>query len=473
VAWSLLILGASYLLIIFPVAYFRHDDWLILGNAALKLPTDWMFAFRPTLFYGEEEVVWFFRPFFKLGVLVWYRLFGFRYYLWLSALLLMLVASVVLGAMTLRLLSSSRRATLFTIVFCASVYFHFGSLVWMGEGMMNCPQLFLLALTSYLFVASAQQPRVFDWRSALALGVFILSLGFKESGVFHVGFLCALLWSGNLGAGESWLRKAARLAPYVAVSVIYLAVRMGMPMNPGYAPQLKLLFFIKPLIILAAGPFFVVAVTYLFVPGAAKLRGLIAQFRGPGVFYLLFLVVSVLPYFGHGFFSVGWLLLPGFYFCFIFALLDPSLENPGAVKQYAKIGWVLLLLSVTPVLWRLDRVGWWQWHRPQRQLEAMIENASAAKIRQAFVLNCPNDQYPKVTLNEVVGFDAGFYFLWAMHKPSPIPFHVVPCDALETESSRFAHDESDLIIRWKFPEFTLVSGASSRLAERATRRTLR
>src|SRR4051794_20483659 len=73
---------------VFAFAFFRHDDWLILGNSVAHLPRDWSFAWRPTLFFHGREGDWFFRPFFKLGVYAFYQAFGFHYRAWLCALLL-------------------------------------------------------------------------------------------------------------------------------------------------------------------------------------------------------------------------------------------------------------------------------------------------------------------------------------------------------------------------------------------------
>ena len=150
--WFIL-LAAIYVIGLFPFAYFRNDDWLIFGNALLHVRNDFSQAFRPTLFYGEREVVWFFRPFFKILPYFFFEAFRYNYSLWLGTLFAFFVLAIYLTFRSLKLLTHSRKkALLFVVLFTASFHLHFGSLIWMGEGMMNIPQLFLFSLNLFLFL---------------------------------------------------------------------------------------------------------------------------------------------------------------------------------------------------------------------------------------------------------------------------------------------------------------------------------
>ncbi|MEZ4749797.1 MAG: hypothetical protein R3B54_03975 [Bdellovibrionota bacterium] len=245
--WVLGLVSLFYLTAVFPLAYFRHDDWLILGNAVHHFALDWTSAFHPTLFYVNEEIVWFFRPVFKALVYVFYRLLGFNYYLWLAVLYACFVASVALGCAAVSKLTRSTYWGLFSFVLLlASLHAHFGSLFWMGEGMMNCPQLFLLAANLFLF--SLAREKYFYLNQALAYLCFVLALGIKESSVFHAGFLGLIVL---LDSGFEKKRKLGLLVLYGLSGAVYLYFRLVVvPVNPYYVPKTHFWPFAKALLTL-------------------------------------------------------------------------------------------------------------------------------------------------------------------------------------------------------------------------------
>lgn len=131
-----------YLGALFPFAFFRHDDWLIVHNGAL-LTENWSSAWSPTLTHGAMERVWFFRPLFKFNGFLFWRLFGEQYFFWLLGVLTFTVAAVYLAADSLSLFATTRKkAITFVTLFLCAPLIHFGSLTWIGEGLMNCPQIF-------------------------------------------------------------------------------------------------------------------------------------------------------------------------------------------------------------------------------------------------------------------------------------------------------------------------------------------
>jgi len=251
ITWVALSVIAAYLLLFFPLSYFRHDDWLILGNSVLHIPKDWGFTLRPVLFFSEQEVVWFFRPLFKFFVFIFYHLFGYNYYLWLVLLLTVAVGTCWAGhSIVVQLTGSSRWANLFVVLSVASLHIHFGSLIWMGEGMMNIPQLFFLILSTFYFCRSLDDP---GWKNALlGLVLYIVSLGFKESGVFHLFFLGLLcLLEPKLKRKGLW-GQTKLLMPYVLTTMAYLFYQFfALPPNPAYSMNFQLNSSLKTLSLFA------------------------------------------------------------------------------------------------------------------------------------------------------------------------------------------------------------------------------
>ena len=60
--WVMAAYSVFYIALIFPFAYFRHDDWQIISNSVLRLPDDWRFLFTDTLYDLGVPTRWFVRP---------------------------------------------------------------------------------------------------------------------------------------------------------------------------------------------------------------------------------------------------------------------------------------------------------------------------------------------------------------------------------------------------------------------------
>jgi len=452
------LIGAWYLILVFPFAYFRHDDWLILGNAVLNLKQNWAFAFSPTLYFNDIEVIWFFRPLFKIFVYLFFILLGYQYYFWLFGLFALTVCSSWLGYQIVSDLTQSKRlGLLFALLFLASMHFHFGSTVWMGEGMMNCPQVFFLILSAYLFIRATGKERFsFLWGSG-ALASYILSLGFKESSVFHVAFLFAILVSENRFKLISVKKKAFWLLPYFAVTAIYLWIRfLYMPLNPHYTTNFSWMAFGRTVFFFVGALSLPVAV--LLIGLRLKGRDLLYRYLVGGRkkwLYLAFILLSVSPYlvFGHGFFSPGWLFFPGFYLALVACLMGEGIASDLSTPFVRRLGFALFYTSVFPILIGLYQVGWWKWHQGQRQIKQIIASAPKDKTSEVVIVNCANGEFPDSRLQRVVGFEASLYQLWALHHEERVPISIIPC----TEKYKVAEDK--LILKWRFPKFTrLASG---------------
>ncbi len=456
--WSVILLFCTgYLAFVFPLAYFRGDDWLILGNAALQLPQDWKFLWRPTLFYSGNEVVWFFRPFFKLGTYLFYKAFGYHYYSWLVALLALCVAGLYFAALTaFRLTGSRSRSYLFLALFCTAIPFHMGSLAWMGEGMMNCPQLFLLALSCYLFVEAHLKTGKIEKRSLLELGslfAFIISLGFKESSVFQPGLLVCLLWKSPSFDYLSLRKKVRAATPHLAIALAFLVFRLRMEFHPGYEPGKHILFFIKPLAMLAALP---AGITILYGWLSRKTftvskSALIALWK-QGWPYLGFMAVVVAPYLGHGFFSLGWMLLPGFYFCFLVAIVAPGFEGWATQERRFLVG-STLAISLLPVLFVMNQIAWPEWQSSEQRIKTIFDSLSSEDVKQIVVYGCTNPKYPEAPFKRVIGFEAGLYNLWAMGHDTRVPVKVWGC--LPKEAIHPSNEDT-LTLRWEFPDWEMI-----------------
>jgi hypothetical protein len=410
-----------FALIFFPFSYFRHDDWLILGNALFVLPKNWGSAFSPTLFYGNHEVVWFFRPFFKIFVFGFYQLFGLNYYAWLCGIWLFFAGGVFFLRQSLRILNVSDSWTLFTLV--CFLPFSFGSLIWMGEGMMNCPQFFFFMFACWLFLKG--------YPTFVCLLSFLMAIGFKESAAIFPLFISVIFLTHENFRTLSTLQKFKRLTPLWMVALIYLAIRMLlMPLHPGYHPVFQWSVWIKPLLYLGMGPLIILVLNKFLGKNEMKLS------KGA----LLFLICLCVPYLGHGFFSYGWLMLPGTLFIFLLGIENP---NANLTRSY-KIA--LGIIGILPLLAMLQSEGWWQWSKGQKSL---VEELSRAPedIRSLQIRECENPKYPRAKFERVVGFEAGIDFLWRItHQGKEIDsISRVSCN------EKRAIAAETLSLRWQFP----------------------
>jgi hypothetical protein len=457
---ALVFLVAGYSALIFPFAYFRHDDWYILGNAALHLPGNWKFAFSSTLFVGNTEVVWFFRPLFKIFVYFFYEWFGFHYWIWLLGLTFFCCGAFIFSSLAIEKLTGAReKGVLFTVLFAAAIPLHVGSLAWMGEGMMNCPQLFFLALSTYAFVLGFH--RTLGSRIGfclLSLASYFLSLGFKESSIFHIAFLSALLFHEPF-FGTNRRQKLLWLSPFAVLTAVYLVYRtLFLPMNGSYSPLLKTLAILRPIAFIV-GTFSLVVAAWALSEGPRWSTVLQDWREALRKKWMLALVVagSCLPYLAHDFFSPGWLLLPGSYFLWMLVLTIPrgSLElSPAFIRR---TGSWLLVLSLVPVTAWMVHAHWWEWRKPQKAMEAIVESIPDRSITGIIIFDCVGERRPELQFARIVGFDAALGYLWRLHHCSSIPVSVVPCtnhfDSFFDWHVRHARGEK-VFLKWEYPELT-------------------
>lgn len=445
----LLIFVGAYALFALPYAYFRHDDWLILRNAAL-LPSQWRSLWSPTLLFAEGEKTWFFRPFFKLGTYALYSAFGFRYWAWLAVMLLLMTASLWLGGdLIRRLTGDSRRSRWFVILYVGSAPLHFGSLVWIGEALMNCPEVFGLTLSLWLFFRgaldrSARRPAYLFG----ALLAYTLTLGFKEAAVFHSAFLLGLVLAEPTLRVLSGKDRVRLLAPYAAVTLPYLLFRLfALPLNRQYAPIWRLDLVLTPALVIAASLAAPVAIWVTFVslgrPAslARVLRGLGSRWP-----YLPFLAVATLPCLGHYFFSPGWLLYPGF-FWLLAATAAVEIPLPEG-RRLALATAALALLLVAPVVFYLNRLAWPQWQTGQRELHRVVAELPD-DVEHMSIFFCNNPRYPDESFERVVGHWDSLVSLWALHHKRPIVFEFRPCR--EIEGWLAVPQPHRVALRWSFP----------------------
>ncbi len=396
---------AVYALAIDPFAYFRHDDWLILGNA-VRLPEDWGALWRPTLFGPEGERVWFFRPGFKFATWLFHSLFGFQYWAWLAATQLLTAAAAWLAAKPL-----GQNGRYFLALFAASFTIHLGSLSWIGEGLMNCPQLFILALNFYLFMSG---------RFTAAFLVWVVGLGFKESSVFHVLFLAAVAWTSDE-------RRLKPLIPYAVGAAAYLGIRLlVLPVNAEYLAVPTVTSVLRSVGIICA----LIGVTPLL---ACLLGGQWRAWKSYWAFVPYF-AVSLAPYLGHKFFSPGWVLVPGFFLVWIAAKIGPARRAPElalATTLAFCVGWMISM-------------HWWSWGQGQRNVHEVVKNLGT-EARHVVILECPSDPaVPKQTFQRVVAHPSALWHLWHLYHDGEIEFRVSDC-AAPSEQPGY------LFLKWDFP----------------------
>lgn len=454
--WVLAIFSFIYLGIAFPFSYFRHDDWLMIGNVARIVPSNWKFIFQPYLIFNSVPEVWFFRPWFKLILYLLYQSLGFYYYGWLAINLLFTLGTLVFGYLTIKETTrESSKSLIFILFFVFSVHFHFASLVWVGEGTMNCPQIFLLFLNFYLFSKSLNQKNTnfFSIYYSLAFFVFTLSLGFKEAAVFHLPFLLLLLFHPSQSVQLSLRKKITLLVPYFILACAYLYFRLYLiPFNPGYKPRGDLSWFLTPILFLLASlslPLGSIMMACLRNK-QMKLESIKSLFKTTS--YFVFLIPFFITYMGHGFFSPGWLLAPGFYYSFILGLYCPKPLQQSKVLLKSVI--FTFILSTGLVLYQTNELSWWSWYRPQRQILEIIKDVGSFQTETINVYNCeePNQKSPH--LHRVVGYsDSIQEIFWLTHKKLP-KVNELPCTSIENLGNKSQSNTLSLV--WRFPEFTLL-----------------
>jgi hypothetical protein len=446
--------SCGYLALAFPFSYFRHDDWLIIGNVVRFIPQDWKFLFEPYLIFNSIKETWFFRPWFKLFVFLNFSALGYHYYAWLVINLVLTLGALLFGYLSLkRLTLDSNRALIFVAFFIFSIHFHFGSLLWMGEGAMNCPQLFFLFLNFYLFSISITAPqknrKLFAGLGALVS--FMISLGFKESSIFHLPFLLILFFHRE---PLRISRKALLVfTPYLIIAGVYLYYRLFLlPINPGHKPQTDLRLILKPALFLLASlslPIASILISSVFfkanVREKQKLLGLLFKSL---VFFLPFFAA----YLGHGFFSPGWLTAPGIYLAFLVGLKLPSAFTVRPILRTSLI--LTLVVSMSLVLYQTNSIKWWSWYKPQRQIVEIIDQLGSSSTQSVRIFNCESQDDKLPPLIRVVGYNVSIQeIFWLRHKTLP-HVSILPCSTLSKILA--TPIDNTINLKWAFPEFTIL-----------------
>ena len=456
-AWMLLGFSAFYLVFAFPISFFRHDDWLMIGNVVRIIPQNWEFLFQSHLVFNDTAEIWFFRPWFKLILYLLFQTMGYHYYGWLVVNLLFTLGALLLGYLAIsEFTGSTKRALLFVSLFVVSLHFHFASLVWVGEGTMNCPQIFLLFFNLYCFSkflnASTQTAKTSFY--LLGIVAFIFSLGFKEAAIFHLPFLGAILFGGSLAKKFSFRKKSISLLPYFFIGVGYLYFRLYLlPFNPGYKPQMVLSWLILPATYLLIS-FFIPIFCLLLGTLNSKIKPS-EYFKGmlSRVGYAIFFIPFFITYVGHGFFSPGWLLCPGFYLVFLIGL---SLPTPLLNKKLVGTSLVFTgLLSGVIVFYQVNKLSWLSWHKPQRQILKIIEDVGTSQTKTLQIFDCMAAEKNETSVYRVVGYPSSIQeIFWLNHKVLP-EIQILPCS--EARRSVASLTPNIIKLRWSFPEFTVLT----------------
>jgi hypothetical protein len=452
---------AIYLVGVFPFAFFRHDDWLILGNAVVRMTHDWSFAWRTSLYFHDRPSDWFFRPFFKLGTYLFFRLYGFRYELWLATLLAIEAGGVALGALVVRELTGSlAAAALFVFLFGASAHLHFANTVWVGEGMMNSPQILLLAASALALCRAlgARHSRARAVNAGLCALAFTLSLGFKESSALQIVWLAAVALGEPRYRAVPWRARCGCLAPTAGIAAGYLVWRLFLtPINPSYAPALAPSGLLRPAALFAAA-IAVPSLAWLAVlalRGAAGARAFLVRLAGKAAYAPYFALVF-LPYLGHPFFSPGWFALPGFFFLLVIASASPAgrPDEPGVPTPASlwRAAVFILLVGTLSVAWETCRIQWWSWYHGQREILTLFQQADG-RVRRIELADCTVLVQPE--LSRVVGSPESLEQLWLLLHGTPA--RVVPVDCWQRRNP--ATDV--LSVRWRFPHFSLTAAGRS------------
>lgn len=302
-----------YIAVIFPFAYFRHDDWQIISNSVLRLPDDWRFLFSDTLYDRGVATRWFMRPVFKALAFASYPVFGFWYAGWLLEVLAMNLAALWLTCKTLRDLGRGDGPVLiFAIIFCASVHWHLGTQAWIGSGLINGPQLLGCALSLWAFCRfslAAEPARAAGWLTLSVAGC-VLALGAKESSVLHVVLVALLSWRVDALQRTSLERRLTGIAALALVTGLYLAGRLSLPLNRDYEPAFNDTVLRDGAALIAS-----ITIPTLVLLWAAHRRVSLALVRRGAASLWPFAVlagVSMAPYLGHLFFSANWFFYTGY-----------------------------------------------------------------------------------------------------------------------------------------------------------------
>jgi len=431
-----LILMTFFYFAMCPFIYFRHDDWLMLGNAVSILPKDWAFLWKPTWFTSpQHEEVWFFRPFFKYIIWVGYELFSFNSFLWTLTHWIFLVSGILLGGKALDLLTQeTKRSELFKTIIVCSLSIHFASVVWVGEGMMNTPQVFLLMFSTYLFAQESAGA------SLLSVLVYFLALGFKESSVFLPLFLFAIAFSLNI-----FQKKKNLLLAHFGLMILFLIFRLGLlPFNPGYKPHFSTSTLLRPIF------YFVgfLSLPLLSLVLSHPKKGFITHlFFRRLLFFLPFLGLLVAPHLGHSFFSPGWLLLPGFFSIWVLIFcLDTSEIKIISIQKW---GLISLVLSALPVFYQVHRIQWLDWSGSQKKVHHYLRDLPDSTTG-IYIETCSDPGHPEVSFQRVVGAQENLEHMWNLHHPSLVPIRLIACGKRPEASQLPA---GSVVARWKFPDF--------------------
>ncbi len=453
--WLLMLFCAFYLTALFPFAFFRHDDWLIALNGA-SLQTNWQKLWSPTLMHGATERIWFFRPLVKFNGFLFWKLFGEHYYFWLASTLFFTVGALVFAYRSLNEFPPTQKKSLsFLILFVCAPLIHFGSLTWIGEGLMNCPQIFFLALSLWAFLKSVNfrdtesRPTYFIHYTAVALLAFLIALGIKESSIFHVIFLMAILRDNKFNR-RSWKNTIRCILPYAIISSIFLIFRLFfVPMNGDYVLGFTLAHLGTPVLyflMILGTPVFLL---YLFGAYDSEVRKTpFLTLLKEDIFYLIYFAISVVPFLGQPFFSVGWPLLTGFFFIFYLA----TKTKPMLTTQKIPIALALLLVQGVPAMGYLGYLHWWDWQKPEYSLLKIVE-ISGADVSTIRIANCQNHATEHLSFERVVTHASGLNSLWILKNGHPVDIISTSCDSLDERQP----SKDELVLRWEFPELTLVS----------------
>jgi len=431
--WPLASFTAFYALCFFPFAYFRHDDWLMLGNAVLRTPQNWLSLFSATWWSGGVEHVWFFRPLFKLAYFIGFTLFGFQYWLWLTASLGLLLASLVFAKKTIDFETKNPEVSLFFLwLFVGFVPWHFGSVIWAGEGWMNIPAVFLLTLSTYYLSQSCASKKMDRLAVGKSCFFFFLALGFKESSVFQIVFLFAFC----LRREGKWMGFPHRLIPHIAITILYLIPRLFLiPLNHGYRPELS---HALPSLLFFSGMIGLPTIA-LLVQFGLKWNRLFTFKSWASLFWWLFLLITIAPHIGHPFFSPGWLLYPGFFWAFALAL---SVDKFEAFRLQLKPWMLLIPLCILSLGMRLNQEKWWLWSSAGKEMFQIIQDAPTLGYENIRIREC---SLKALNFNRIVGYPDGLSDLSEILHGTPIDIQTVHCTTIPSRHT------NTLWLDWQFP----------------------
>lgn len=418
------------------ISFFRHDDWIMLGNAISFLPKNWSFLWESRLYFSPTHLdVWFFRPLFKASIWTGFQLFGMNHTYWVLFQFLSLLGAIGWGALAFKKVdSNSSRAYWFTCLSLLNVSTYFASVVWVGEGMMNIPQVVLLSAALFNYLKATRVGFL------ISVGCYLVSLGYKESSAFFPLLLFGVAYYKNWVSAQK-----LKLSIFFGIMGCYLIWRLGfVPINPGYQPQISWSFLFKPLI------FFLV---FLSIPATALVFSGLRFGQGFSIPFskimplLFFLLLLVLPHLGHPFFSPGWLLLPGFFSIWVLIfLIKPSLfQSVSLIKTAILCG----VISVIPVIWQCHQIRWLEWSQSQKAIHSYLKNFSDPTVTQIEIESCPPPHQEQITFERVVGASDNMEHLWQLYHSTPMKFVFIPCSP---EKQTYAMpSKGSARILWKFP----------------------